>query len=126
MVGSDENAENQIRHFNFDRLNEYLGNDRETIKEILLLVLDELKSSVKKIEGYIFNERLDDIKDTAHKLAGTTASVGLDRLCTLVRKLEQIPKFDHDVIKSYLRTLKSEIKLAKKIIKGYLLDDKLF
>lgn len=126
MVGLEDNAENQIRHFNFDRLNEYLGNDRETIKKILLLVLNELKTSIEKIEKCIFDGSLQDIKDTAHKLAGTTASVGLDRLCVLVKKLEHIPMFDPELIKNYLRTLKSEVKLAKKIIKRYLLDSKLF
>ncbi|HET8829577.1 MAG TPA: hypothetical protein VFM79_09550 [Pelobium sp.] len=120
MVVILENAEYSARHFNFDRMTAYLGNDKETIKKILLLVIKELKLSVKKFEEYIFNERLEDIKHTAQKLAKTTASVGLDRLCTLIRKLENLPSFDSNILNHYIYALKSEIRLAKKLINGYL------
>lgn len=104
----------------FNSMSIYLGNDKETIRKILLRVLVELKLSVKKFEDYIFNERLTDIKDIAHKLVGTTSSVGLDRLCATVKKIEQQKKFDPDILKQLLSTLKSEIKLVSKLIKSYL------
>lgn len=120
MVVIHENAEYWVRHYNFDRMTEYLGNDKETIKKVLLLVIKELKLSVRKFENYILHERLDDIKHTAHQLVKATASVGLDRLCTLIKKLEHLSSFDSNVLNHYIYALKSEIRLAKKLINGYL------
>lgn len=122
MVEVNENPSARARHFNFDKMYKYLGDDKETIKEILLAVLDDLKLSVQKFEDYIFNERLDDIKATAHKLVGTTASVGLDKLCATVKKLEQLKKFDTAILNQHLATFKTEIILVKKLINNYLLD----
>ncbi len=122
MVGVEENTENQVMHFNFDKMHENLGNDRDAIKKVLLMVLGDLKSLIQKSENYIFNEHLDDIKDNANKLVGITASVGLDRLCTTVKKFEHLTTLEPEALKHYLPTLKSEVNPVKKLIKDYLLS----
>lgn len=122
MIPTEGNSRDQRAHFNFDSLYKYLGEDKETIKEILLMVLEELKQSIKKFEDYIFNERLDEIKFTAHKLVGTTASVGLERLCTTVRKIEEQKDFNPGVLNQLLSSLKSEAKMVKSLINSYLIN----
>ena len=44
----------QTNHFNLERINKYLGNDELAIKEILLVVISEIKLSSNKIENCIF------------------------------------------------------------------------
>lgn len=122
MIRTAENPRNQLAHFNFDRMYKYLGDDKETIKEILLMVLEELKIAIKKFEDYIFTERLEEIKFTAHQLIGTTASVGLERLCTTVRKIEEQKNFDSGVLRQLLTSLKFEAKTVKSLINSYIVN----
>ena len=122
MFEPEENLQNPDRHFNFNRLNKYVGNDKETIKKILLMVLDELRLSVQKFEDYIFNGSLAEIKHTAHKLVGTTATVGLEKLCTTARKIEQINSFDSKTLQTLISNFKHEAKLVNILIKSYLIN----
>lgn len=101
MVG-EEYIQDRINHFDFKRMYELLGNDKETIKKLL------------------FYERLDDIKYTAHILVRSTSSFGLDRLYTLLKKIEQLNQFDSEVLNSYLFSLKAETNDVKKLINSYL------
>lgn len=122
MVELEESMQRPDSHFNFDRMYKYLGNDKESIKEILLIVLDELKSSVQKFEDHIFNGSLQEIQNTAHKLIGTAASVGLEKLCATAKKIEQIKHFDSETLQVLLSKLKAEATLVKKLIKSYLIN----
>lgn len=120
MLELEENGLNEVTHFNFDKMYSYLGRDRQCIREILFAVLDELKTTVNKLENCIRNRRLKEIRDTAHRLVGTVATVGLDRLCATLRKLEQLNRFDPIALDKEFNNLKKEILLINKLVSRYL------
>ena len=122
MAEPEDDTQIRVSHFNFDRMYRYLGEDKESIREILLLVIEELKTTVQKLEHYIFDRRLEDIRDTAHKLVGTASSVGLEQLCTTARKIEQINQFDSEILYALFAKFKYQTKLVTKIIKSYLIN----
>ncbi len=122
MFELEDSMQSPESHLNFERMYKYLGDDKESIKEILLMVLEELKLSVQKFEDYIFNECLAEIKTMAHKLVGTTASVGLEKLCATARKIEQLNYFDSEALQALLSKFKYEANLVKKLINSYLIN----
>jgi hypothetical protein len=100
----------------------YLGQDRESIRKVLLAVLDELKQTVRMFEECIINRRLKEIRETAHRLVETTASVGLDRLCETLQRIAQSNKFDPIALDRNFNSLKMEISLINKLVNRYLLE----
>jgi hypothetical protein len=122
MVETEENGLNEVIHFNFDKMYTYLGQDRESIRGILLAVLDELKQTVRMFEECIINRRLKEIRETAHRLVETTASVGLDRLCETLQRIAQSNKFDPIALDRNFNSLKMEISLVNKLVNRYLLE----
>jgi hypothetical protein len=122
MVETEENGLNEVIHFNFDKMYTYLGQDRESIRKVLLAVLDELKQTVRMFEECIINRRLKEIRETAHRLVETTASVGLDRLCETLQRIAQSNKFDPIALDRNFNSLKMEISLVNKLVNRYLLE----
>jgi len=122
MVETEENGLNEVIHFNFDKMYTYLGQDRESIRKVLLAVLDELKQTVRMFEECIINRRLKEIRETAHRLVETTASVGLDRLCETLQRIAQSNKFDPIALDRNFNSLKMEISLINRLVNRYLLE----
>lgn len=122
MVETEESGLNEVIHFNFDKMYTYLGQDRESIRKVLLAVLDELKQTVRMFEECIINRRLKEIRETAHRLVETTASVGLDRLCETLQRIAQSNKFDPIALDRNFNSLKMEISLINKLVNRYLLE----
>ncbi len=120
MISSSLETFNTKKHFNTDRMFQYLGQDIETAKEILKMVLVELEFSVKKFEEFIFSNNLVGIKATAHKLIGTSSSVGLIELSNIARKFEGEPDFDPILINIYFIRIKKEINLVIQLINNFL------
>ena len=106
--------------FNFEKLNTYLGTDRQVIKEIMHVVLEELRIAVQKLEDFICSGNLDAIRAMAKRLISTATSVGLNRICTVVKKLEQQQTFDAEILEQRLAVLKAETVSVKKLITNYL------
>ena len=122
MVNVKQNSTDQIIEPNFDRMDEYLGNDRESIKMILLLVIEELKTAAQKFENFLLNGKLDEIKDMAHKLIGTTSTVGFDRLTAVIRDIEKLSKSNPNLLNQYISVFKTESEMAEQMIEVYLQD----
>ncbi|HEX7367086.1 MAG TPA: hypothetical protein VF273_08315 [Pelobium sp.] len=122
MNTKEDNNLPELRPFNFDNMYKYLGDDKAKIKEILLKVLDELRVAIKKFDDYFLNKSLAEMQLTAHQLVNTTASVGLERLCTTVKKIEQQKNFDPSALKQLLLKLKHETRLVKSLINSYLVN----
>ena len=120
MISASLETLNTKKHFNTDRMFQYLGQDIETAKEILSMVLIELKVSLKKFEDFIFANNLSGIKATAHKLIGTSSSVGLTELSNIARKFESEPEFDPILINIYFIKIKNEVKFVVKLINNFL------
>ncbi len=122
MFNTEQYSEDQSLQPNFDRMYESFGKDKECIKMILLLVVDDLKLTAQKFEIFLKKGKLDEINEAAHKLLGTTASVGLDRLTAVTRNIETISKSNPSDLRHYLSIFKSESKMAERMINDYLLE----
>lgn len=102
-------------HFNIEIIKIYVGSDKETINDILSLTITELNLALNKIELCLKNSNLTGIKDISHKLFGTAATLGLEKLSILAREfdsLTQINKLLHDLIVK----MKEEINLVVNLI----------
>jgi HPt (histidine-containing phosphotransfer) domain-containing protein len=121
MISTRLETINTKKHFNTDRMFQYLGQDLDTAKEILSLVLVELEVSLKKFEDFIFKSNLVGIKTTAHKLIGTSSSVGLNELSNIARKLESESEFDPILINIYFIKIKNEVKFVVQLINNFLI-----
>ena len=115
-------AHNQKKtnHFNLERINKYLGNDELAIKEILLVVISEIKLSSNKIENCIYTQNIDQIQYLAHNLYGTCATIGLEELSKIARLIEQETQFNHDVLTPLIKKLKSEIVFVSELMNSYI------
>ncbi|OAQ38004.1 hypothetical protein A5893_16690 [Pedobacter psychrophilus] len=120
MISTSLDSLNKKKHFNTDRMFRYLGQDIETAKEILNMVLIELEVSLKTFEDYIFTNNLNGIKSTAHKLIGTSSSVGLIELSNIARKFESEPEFDPILINIYFSKIKKEVNFVVQLINNFL------
>jgi HPt (histidine-containing phosphotransfer) domain-containing protein len=115
-----QNKNSIYRHFNPDRMNKYLENDTMAIKEILLVVKVELKLDLHKLENCIYTQNLIEIKFISHKLFGTCATIGLERLSKIARELERQDVFNDNLFNQLFKRLKSESILAIEIMNSYI------
>lgn len=116
----EHNTHNSIKpsvHFNFERIKNYVGSDKDTINYILNLTIEELHTSLNIIENHILSNNLKGIKDTCHKLFGTAVTVGLEKLSVLARQLESLNQLNQSLINDLLGKMKSEISLVVKLLK---------
>ncbi|MBK0381970.1 Hpt domain-containing protein [Pedobacter sp. SD-b] len=120
MISDRSDNTNIKKHFNIERMYQYLGQDLDTAKEILSMVLIELEVSLRKFEDFIMANNLHGIKATAHKLIGTSSSVGLMELSNIARKFEGEPDFDPVLINIYYTKIKSEVKFVAQLINNFL------
>ncbi|MFC5285409.1 Hpt domain-containing protein [Pedobacter alpinus] len=104
-------------HFNFERIRNYVGSDKDTINYILNLTIDELHSSLSIIENHVLSNNLKGIKDTCHKLFGTAVTVGLEKLSVLARQLEHLNQFNQMLVNDLLSKMKLEINIVVKLLK---------
>jgi HPt (histidine-containing phosphotransfer) domain-containing protein len=118
-----DNYQIHVNHFNLERIKKYLGNDTIAIKEILLIVVADIKLSSKKIEHCIFTKNINEIKNIAHNLYGTCATIGLENLSKIARKIEQEQVFDDIAYYQLLKKLKSEISICTNLIHNYIYMD---
>jgi HPt (histidine-containing phosphotransfer) domain-containing protein len=118
-----DNYQMQANHFNLERIKKYLGNDTKAIKEILLIVVADIKLSSNKIEHCIFTKNIKEIKNISHNLYGTCATIGLEELSKIARKIEQQDIFNDIVFNQLLKKLKSEITICINLINSYIYKD---
>ncbi len=106
-----------LAHFNIERIKHYVGSDTETINYVLNLAIEELNASLQNIEHHVYNKNIKGIKETSHKLFGTSVTVGLEKLSLLARQLEGININNQILISELFSKMKSEIILVVKLLK---------
>lgn len=98
-------------HFDLNKLKTYIGDDQEVVNELLLMTAEELKNSFDHLQNVVKQKDLAGIKQTGHKLYGTSVSAGLPVLAKLARRFEYLVSFDNQVIKELLNETKKEIDI---------------
>ncbi len=112
-------------HFDTEKLKLFMDNDKEIIKTVLNLTIEELKKAEKNFKQLLTSPDLTLVTALGHKLFGTSSGTGLDVLANLSREIEGLEKIDDNQLKELYAVLEKEVKLVIKLIKEELaqLDD---
>jgi HPt (histidine-containing phosphotransfer) domain-containing protein len=73
----------------WERLMEMADNDRDMLKELVSLYLQETEQQMEQLGAAVASSSAPEVKRLAHKCAGGSATIGVGRLVPLLRKLEQ-------------------------------------
>ena len=106
-------------HFDSNTIRVYVGDDEETINEIICLTKVELSGSLAVLTEHISNKDLKGLNAAGHKLYGTAVSAGLPVLAELAHQFEYLADFKESDIKELLAKTKQEIDLILDIISAY-------
>jgi len=109
-----------LNHFNLERMNKYLDNDEFAIKEILLIVISDIKLSLTKLENCIYTKNIAQIGAISHNLFGTSATIGLEELSKIARLIERETAFNEIVLAKLFKKLKAEIILVTDLMNNYI------
>ncbi len=107
------NIDNSTGNILFDKntLKQYLGDDEELLKELMLTIQSDLIESLKIIEQIAKEENVDKFNALIHKLLGMSKSSGLIQLANYLTECDKKSKFTK-VNADVLNIIKREVKLA--------------
>ncbi|MEC5144235.1 Hpt domain-containing protein [Chitinophaga sp. 212800010-3] len=109
-------------HFDITHTNERLEQlniPSDSIREILVVSLDELKKTGEAFEEAAASFRFPEIKSAAHKIRGMAVTVGLERLAVLTGRFETMKQAGPET-PELTRETSEEIILVTKLIEDYL------
>jgi PAS domain S-box-containing protein len=101
---------------NQKKLKESIGNNPEILPEMMMLLKKELTESLAELPKNITNNNLQAIKDWGHKLYGTAAVTGLEKLADTSKKIELLPGLDGEDVQNLLAEAPAEIKIVLQLL----------
>jgi len=102
-------------HFDINIIKAYLGNDPDSMKQVLELSVQELVDSAGKLKRVDMADSIDKLNMIGHKLYGMAVSTGLFILAEHAQALEKIKKWNK--ADSLIKDTLDEISLALELIK---------
>jgi HPt (histidine-containing phosphotransfer) domain-containing protein len=81
-------------HFSKNKLREFMGDDEDTIKEVLIITIKELQKTDSNLKQLLQNPKLEVFNAIGHKLYGTTTATGLDLLADIAKELEDLKSLE--------------------------------
>ncbi|REG94699.1 PAS domain-containing hybrid sensor histidine kinase/response regulator [Algoriphagus antarcticus] len=112
----DEKSSEVDLHYNPAKLENYTDHDPEVLKEILIIVKSELRSSLVSLKEVIQEKELTQINEAGHKLYGTAISSGMKRLAKMANEFEHLDTYDMRQMNALYQDIEEEIGLVLKII----------
>jgi PAS domain S-box-containing protein len=103
-------------HFNSDIITQFVGDDPEIYKHILQLTSEELIASSEKLDHHYADKDLTALQASGHKLYGTAVAAGLNQLALIANRLQQLPEFEEQNVKTILKDAQEEIALILSLI----------
>lgn len=104
-------------YFDVEFLKSMVGDDLETIREIMKIAVEELDKSDKSIQESIRSQNLIALKAAGHRLKGTSLSSGLKTITNFAHKFETLLTFDEENLKKLYLDFRKELDLVLPIIK---------
>ena len=98
-----------IIHFDFEKVKSYLDRDKVVINSFLLLIKVELQKSLHDIEAQYQAGNLVLLKEAGHKLKGTGLSAALPQLTAIAIQINKLTEFNDAHVAGLLKELKEEI-----------------
>jgi CheY-like chemotaxis protein/nitrogen-specific signal transduction histidine kinase len=71
------------------RLNEFTDGDKDNLRELVTLYLEQTEDQVKQLEAAVRADSAKEVRRLAHSCAGASATCGMRRLVPLLRELER-------------------------------------
>ncbi len=75
-------------------LSELSGGDKEFVREILLLFVENTPLEIKKMKGHLEKEETEELREVLHKMKSFSAPLGLNEMRTKIYNLENNLKSD--------------------------------
>lgn len=100
--------------YNIKKLVEYVGNNEETIKEMVSIFLKSGSELLgQMLEAYQAGD-LDAVSRTAHKLKPSLDVFGLDELAEPIRKIEQAFKNEEtlEMISPFIKMVENRLNIV--------------
>ncbi len=111
-----------IRHVNFDKLREIVGDDPTALKGFLMIIKQEIARSLQDLEERYGKKDIVALHKAGHKLKGTTLSAGLDKLSGIAIDFDNLRVYDETHIGRLMNEARTETDIIRKIIDKTLLD----
>jgi len=84
----DEAGAEKADVLDWERLMEMADNDRDMLKELVSLYLQETEQQMEQLGAAVASSSAPEVKRLAHKCAGGSVTIGVGRLVPLLRELE--------------------------------------
>lgn len=84
-----ENMENPDSPIDFERLREVCGGDAEMMEEIVELYFSQTAEQMIELKKAIYAQNFDAVFKSAHKIAGSSLTCGMNAIVPSIRELEQ-------------------------------------
>lgn len=117
-------TESAQKVFNREKLSERYQDDKELVRELCQVFLEDLADKISALEKAMSSENLDDLIRVAHSLKGSTGTVTAEICCDLALNLEMAAR-DGDFAKAreiYPNLLKSLGEAEKAMLSEVLSD----
>ncbi|EON77912.1 hypothetical protein ADIS_1625 [Lunatimonas lonarensis] len=111
--------EKNKKHFNIDKLVEYMGDNHVLIREVLRLTIQEINLSESKLSDAIARKDYLQVRAEGHKLKGSALTAGLDTMLDFALVFENSDQSLSDAEKA-LNGFKEELKTVQELIQDYL------
>ncbi len=111
--------EDDIIHFDFEKVKSYLDSDKVVIVSFLSLIKAELQKSLFDMEAQFHAKNLVLLKEAGHKLKGTGLSAALPQLTAIAIQMNKLNEFNDTHIADLLQQLKSEIAIVSLLVDAH-------
>ncbi|SHN15768.1 PAS domain S-box-containing protein [Cyclobacterium lianum] len=108
------------KHFDIDKVIEYIGDEPKVIKDILQLTLNELDQSEKQLTKHFEEQNLPGFNSEGHKLKGSALTAGLSELYEMALTFEELNSFKANGVSDMMEDFTKEMDTVKGLIKNFL------
>ena len=91
-----DNHKKKYKVIDINKLQEYIGEDKQVMKEFLELFITQSSNDIAIIYKSIKNEDYDEISKQAHKLKSTYACMGIIKAYELLSEIEYLANDDKE------------------------------
>ncbi len=103
-------------HFDVTEFQRRVGNNKETMHGLLLLIGEYLDTFPQELQQHIREKNLSAIKAAGHSLKGTALSACLGTLSQQALQLEQLDAFEAVAVHALFQDIHTEIEIVKSLI----------
>jgi PAS domain S-box-containing protein len=117
---SADKKEKLIYFINRNRLNDFFGDDTETLKEFLAIYIHSTTELIGKLQAALHEDNFDSLLVLGHNLKGSSANAGVERLSAIGIVIENAAKAkDADKVAESIQEIQIIFDLIKEEIESF-------